>query len=82
MRVMNKFSPVQAVALTAVLGLGILSTAGCGHDDSSQTPTTAATPAPRNSPAVLPPPPNAPAKTPASSNTPGAMPPPGNATGQ
>ncbi len=80
MRILNRLSPVQAVALAAVVSLSILGAAGCSHDDSSQTPTTAA--ASHNAPTSIPPPPNAPAKTPNSSNTPATMPAPGNATGQ
>ncbi len=55
MRVLDRFSPVQAVALAAVVSLGVLGTAGCGHDNSDQPPTTVVTtPAPRNSTVVVP----------------------------
>ncbi len=46
-------SRVQVLALAAVVGLGVLGTAGCGHDDNSQPPTVV-TPAPRNTTVVVP----------------------------
>lgn len=82
MRVLDKFSPMQALALAAVVGLGIIGTAGCAPKDDT-TPTTVITPAPHNTTVVVPASPGAPgpagapgpsgaAGTPGPSGAPGA----------
>ena len=53
MRVFDRFSAAQAIALAAAVGLGVVGTAGCGHDDNTP-PTTVVTPAPRNTTVVVP----------------------------
>ncbi len=50
----NKLSPAQALALSAVIGLGVIGTAGCGQKDDSATPPVVVTPAPRNTTVVVP----------------------------
>ena len=52
MRILDKISPVQALALTAVIGLGILG-AGCGPKEDA-TPPVVVNPAPRNTTVVVP----------------------------
>ncbi len=66
MRILDRFSPAQALALAVTLGLGVLGTAGCSHDDTLDPPTVAA---PQNAaPATAAQPDSGP---PGSSSTPG-----------
>ena len=53
MRILDKISPMQALALTAVIGLGILG-AGCAPKDDTATPPVVVNPAPRNTTVVVP----------------------------
>ena len=50
----DKFSPAQALALSIVIGLSIIGTAGCGPKDDTANPPVVVTPAPRNTTVVVP----------------------------
>lgn len=71
MRILDKLSPMQALALTAVIGLGILG-AGCTPKEDA-TPVVV-NPAPRNTTVVVPgsPAPPGPAGAPGRAGAPGA----------
>lgn len=44
MRVLDRLSLAQALALAVTLGLGVLGTAGCSHDDTLDPPAVTTSP--------------------------------------